>query len=115
MRVAITSQNFKTVTGHAGKTRRFLIFDLVPGQTPIELERLDLPREGSLHHFHGTDHPLFQRRLDSILTGGAGRPFVDRMARQGIDVIITSETNVQRALAALAAGTPLPPAAPHEH
>jgi hypothetical protein len=26
MRIAVISQNFKTITGHAGKSRRFLIF-----------------------------------------------------------------------------------------
>ena len=108
MRVAITSQNFRTITGHAGKSRRFLIFDLEPGQDPVEIERLDLPKELSLHEYHGSDHPLFRRRLDHILTGGAGGPFVARMARQGIDVIITSETDITRALTALASGTPLP-------
>ncbi len=27
MRIGVTSQNFRTITGHAGKTRRFLIFE----------------------------------------------------------------------------------------
>ena len=34
MRIAVTSQNFKTITGHAGKSRRFLIYDLEPGSAP---------------------------------------------------------------------------------
>jgi predicted Fe-Mo cluster-binding NifX family protein len=115
MRVAITSQNFKTITGHAGKSRRFLIFELEPGQNPTEIERLDLPKELSLHEYHGTDHPLFQRGLNAILTGGAGRPFITRMAREGIDVISTSETDIASALAALSDGKPPPPAAAHDH
>ena len=28
MRIGVTSQNFRTITGHAGKTRRFLIYDV---------------------------------------------------------------------------------------
>ncbi|HKJ77206.1 MAG TPA: nitrogen fixation protein, partial [Gammaproteobacteria bacterium] len=43
MEIAITSQNFRTVTGHAGKTRRFLVYEAGPGQEPVEVDRLDLP------------------------------------------------------------------------
>lgn len=115
MRVAVTSQNFRTITGHAGKCRRFLVYDLQPGKDPIEIERLDLPKELSAHEYHGPDHPVYQRGLDVLLTGGAGRPFVERMARQGINVITTSETDIATALSALSAGRTLPPAGPHAH
>ncbi|MEW8693532.1 MAG: nitrogen fixation protein, partial [Candidatus Thiodiazotropha endolucinida] len=27
MKIAVTSQNFRTITQHAGKTRRFLIYE----------------------------------------------------------------------------------------
>jgi len=115
MRIAVTSQNFKTITGHAGKSRRFLIYDLEPGSESVEVERLDLPKELSLHEYHGPDHPLYQRQLTAILTGGAGRPFVERMGREGIKVITTGETDIAAALKAIAEGEALPPAAPHEH
>ncbi|WP_462321214.1 NifB/NifX family molybdenum-iron cluster-binding protein [Halochromatium sp.] len=115
MRIAVTSQNFKTITGHAGKSRRFLIYDLESASEPVEVERLDLPKELSLHEYHGADHPLYQRQLDAILSGGAGQRFFDRMAQQGIKVITTSETDIAAALSAIANGQELPPAAPHEH
>lgn len=115
MRIAVTSQNFKTITGHAGKSRRFLIYDLKPGSAPQEVERLDLPKELSLHEYHGPDHPLYQRQIDVILTGGAGQRFFDRMAQEGIEVITTSETDITAALGAIESGQELPPAAPHEH
>lgn len=115
MRVAVTSQNFKTITGHAGKSRRFLIYDLEPGSEPVETERLDLPKELSLHEYHGQDHPLYQHQIDAILTGGAGQRFFDRMAEQGIDVLTTSEADIAAALSAIANGQELPAAAPHDH
>jgi predicted Fe-Mo cluster-binding NifX family protein len=115
MRIAISSQNFKTITGHAGKTRRFLIYEVETGGEPTEIERLDLPKELSLHEYHGTDHPLYQRGLSAILTASAGPRFVERMHEQGIDVITTAENDIENALKAIAAGDPLPPAAPHEH
>ena len=115
MRIAITSQNFRSITGHAGKSRRFIVYELSPGGDARELERLDLPKEMSLHEYHGDDHPLYMLGLDAILTGGAGNGFRQRLARQGIDVLTTSETDITSALDALAAGRALPAAAPHEH
>jgi len=115
MRIAVSSQNFKTITGHAGKTRRFLIYEAESGSEPTEIERLDLPKELSLHEYRGTDHPLYQRGLSAIVTASAGPRFVERMQEQGINVITTAESDVGEALKAIAAGKPLPPAAPHEH
>ncbi len=115
MRIAITSQNFRSITGHAGKSRRFLVFEIDAHEQAREVDRLDLPKEMSLHEYHGDDHPLFRLGLDAIITGGAGHGFMQRMARQGIQVLPTAETDINAALTAVAAGQPLPPAAPHEH
>lgn len=115
MRIAVTSQNQRSITGHAGKSRRFIVYELTADREPVEVERLDLPKDMSLHDYHGDDHPLFNLRLDAVVTGGAGSGFVQRMARQGIQVLTTSETDIAAALSALAAGRPLPAAAPHEH
>jgi predicted Fe-Mo cluster-binding NifX family protein len=115
MRIAITSQNFRSITGHAGKSRRFIVYELAPGGEATEVERLDLPKEMSLHEYHGDDHPLYGLSLDVIVTGGAGNGFRQRMARQGINVLATSETDIASALEALAAGRALPVAEPHEH
>lgn len=115
MRIAVSSQNYRTITGHAGKTRRFLIYDVQPQQEPRELERLDLPKEMSLHEYHGNDHPLFNAGIDAVLTASAGENFVNRLGRRGIQVMTTSESDIAAALSALSAGTPLPAAAPHDH
>ncbi len=115
MRVAVSSQNFRTITGHAGKSRRFLIYALEPGRAPQEVDRLDLPKELSLHEYHGEDHPLFTRGLDAVVTASAGAGFIQRLGSHGIRVIATEESDIDKALAALANGEALPPAAPHEH
>lgn len=115
MRIAFTSQNLRSITGHAGKSRRFIVYEMTPNQEPAEVERLDLPKAMSLHDYHGDDHPLFGLGLDLIVTGGAGAGFMQRMARQGIEVLATAETDINEVLRALATGTPLPAAAPHEH
>ena len=114
MRIAVTSQNFRTITGHAGKTRRFLILEADGRGEPVEIERLDLPAGLSLHDHHGDDHPLFTLGLDAILTQSAGQGFRTRMARYGIAVHATSATDPMSAAADLAAGRPLPAPAPHD-
>jgi predicted Fe-Mo cluster-binding NifX family protein len=115
LRIAVSSQNFKTITGHAGKSRRFVVYEVDGDGTPREADRLDLPKDMSMHDYHGDDHPLFGLSLEALVTQGAGQGFLQRMARHGIRVHLTSESDPMVAVARLAAGEPLPPALPHEH
>ena len=112
MKIGVTSQNFRTITGHAGKTRRFLVYESV--QTEIrEAERMDLPKEMAMHEFRGDSHPL--DALDVLITAGCGQGFVRRMAAKGVQVIATSETDPLKAVSGVVAGAVLPPPVPHEH
>ena len=113
MRIAVTSQNFRTITGHAGKSRRFLILEADGVTAPVEIDRLDLPMELSLHDYQGDDHPLFELKLDAIVTQGAGQGFIQSLSRHGIQVHITSATDPFDAINSIAKGRPLPVAEPH--
>jgi predicted Fe-Mo cluster-binding NifX family protein len=113
MKIGITSQNFRTITAHAGKTRRFLILGQDAAGKPVEIERLDLPKEMSLHEYHGDDHPIYA--VDFLITGGSGQGFIQRLAAHGVQVITTSETDPYQAAAKIFSGEALPPAKPHEH
>ncbi|MEJ2692432.1 MAG: NifB/NifX family molybdenum-iron cluster-binding protein [Candidatus Thiodiazotropha sp.] len=114
MKIAVTSQNFRTISQHAGKTRRFLVFerDLSTGQPRI-IGRLDLPKEMSMHEFRGDEHPIFE--MDYLIAGSCGEGFVRRMAKADVEVIITSEQDPLTAVTAVIEGKPLPPALPHAH
>lgn len=112
MKIGVTSQNYRTITGHAGKTRRFLVYETRHGEIH-ELERLDLPKEMSMHEFRGDRHPLDS--LDVLITASCGHGFVQRMATKGVRVIATGETDPMKAVSGLVAGNPLPPPEPHEH
>jgi len=113
MKIAVTSQNFRTVTGHAGKARRFLVYE-ADGETVREVGRLDLPKEQSFHELHGdAPHPI--DGVDVLVTGGCGENFVARMARRGIRVVATSETDPVTAARLVSTGRSLPPPAPHDH
>lgn len=114
MKIAITSQNFRTITGHAGKTRRFLVYEAGPGQEPVEVERLDLPKEMAFHAFRG-DGPHPVDGADVVVTAGCGAGFPKRLAARGIRVVVTGETDPVAAARAVAHGEPLPPPQAHEH
>lgn len=111
--IAVTSQNFRTVTGHAGKARRFLVYEVSPDTTVCKTGRLDLPIEMAMHGFDDRyQHPL--DIVDILITGGAGAGFVHRMARRGVRVVATAETDPEVAVHAFLAGCLKPPA-PHDH
>lgn len=90
MRVAISSQNFRTLSGHAGKCRRFLVFRFRYQELPIEVGRIDLPIDMTIHQWDGQgQHPLFE--VDHILTASCGEGFIKKMSRRGIGVHISDE------------------------
>ena len=113
MRIAVTSQNFRTITSHAGKCRRFLILGLNPQGELVELDRLDLPKEMSMHEFKGLNHPIFSS--DVLLTGSAGQGFIRRLMQHQVQVLCTSETDPYAAARAVLDGKPLPAAEEHTH
>ncbi len=112
LRIAISSQNFRTITGHAGKARRFLMFE-VDTVTVRETSRLDLPIEMAMHGFDDSQiHPL--DGTDILITSSSGDGFVHRMARRGVRVVATAETDPEIAIHAFLAGSLKSPA-PHDH
>jgi predicted Fe-Mo cluster-binding NifX family protein len=89
MKIAVTSQNFRTVTPHAGRTHRFLVYKAIAGGEPMEVDRLDLTKELSMHEFHGDGpHPL--DAVDVIIAGSFGDGFATRMAARGIVAVATN-------------------------
>ena len=112
MKIGISSQNFRTITGHTGKGRRFLVFEQRRDGLH-ELERIDLPKEMSMSAFHGNEHPLYA--LDVLITAGCGDGFIRRMASHNIQVMTTAESDPKTAVDKFLAGETLPPATAHEH
>jgi predicted Fe-Mo cluster-binding NifX family protein len=97
MKIAVTSQNFRTVTGHAGRARRFLIYDAAPGADPAETGRLDLPLDQTFHESGDAgDHPI--DGVDVLLSAGFGDHFVEVMARRGIRTAATDKEDPAEAV-----------------
>jgi predicted Fe-Mo cluster-binding NifX family protein len=107
-KIAVSSQNFRTITGHAGKARRFIIYEVKgPGEVE-EVERLDLPKTMSMHNtLESSPHPLDE--MDALITAEAGEGFLRKMARRGVEVHRTSASDPLLAAMSLAAGEDLPP------
>lgn len=106
MKIGVTSQNFRTITGHAGKTRRFLVYLAEQGQELKELERIDLPKEMSIHENGSAPHPIDD--LDVLITAGCGNGFERKMAQRNIRLIKTSETDPLTAVSTVVEGAALP-------
>lgn len=113
MKIAVTSQNFRTVTAHAGKTCRFLIFDISCPNSPREIDRLDLDRSMSFHEFRGIQHPI--DGVTALITGGAGEGFRARMAQRNIELVVTGETDPRQAVIDYIQGVVKPAVAHDEH
>lgn len=97
MKIAVTSQSFRTVTGHAGKTRRFLVYSVSSDGVVKEENRLDMPKEMPMHNIsNGEPHPLDE--MDILVTSGCGEGFHNKMAMRSVKVV---ETEVEDPLLAI--------------
>ncbi|MCF8481660.1 MAG: nitrogen fixation protein [Rhodospirillum sp.] len=111
MRIAIASQNRRTVSAHPGKTRVFLVHTAEMGGEPGPAEVLELPKDGMIHGYsHDAAHPLYTMNVLISKTAGAG--FLRRMAARGVSVAITDLDDPEEAIRAYLAGDLAPVEAP---
>jgi predicted Fe-Mo cluster-binding NifX family protein len=103
MKIAVTSQNRKAITGHAGKCRKFWIYE-ADGKKIVNKTLLELELDQSLHASHGAGpHPL--DGIDVLISGGAGQGLIRRLDSMGIQGLVTTETEPDSAVAAFLDGT----------
>jgi predicted Fe-Mo cluster-binding NifX family protein len=110
MKIAISSKDFKTISGHAGQARRWLVYDLTENAASQPLpgaQQLELKKEEVIHAFEGDGpHPL--DAMDLIITASAGDGFLRRMGARGVNVARTGETDPAQAIANVLAGRAQP-------
>lgn len=110
MKIAIATQDFATVSSHAGQTRQWLLYDLTEHRSNRLLpapRRVDLEKEQVLHVFEDdVPHPL--DGVDIIVAASAGNGFIRHMKKRGTDVLLTGETDPATAITRLLAGEALP-------
>lgn len=110
MKIAIATKDFAEVSGHAGQTRQWLLYDLTHHHSSRLLpapRRIDLAKEQVLHVFEDDGpHPL--DGVDVVVTASAGDGFIRHMRKRGADVLLTGETDPAVAITRILAGEALP-------
>ena len=103
MKIAVTSQNRRTTTEHAGKCRKFWIYDIEQGQIAGKT-LLELPIKLSLHESPPHEpHPL--DAVQVLIAGSMGSGLNRRLAAKGIAALTTLEADPDRAVAAYLSGS----------
>jgi predicted Fe-Mo cluster-binding NifX family protein len=115
MKIAVASQNRRTITEHGGRCRKFWIYE-VSQDVIREKNLLELPKEQSFHESSPREpHPLDD--IQVFIAGGMGPGLRDRLAAKGIQGIITTEIDPDMAVKAYLEGTLVSasPKKPHPH
>lgn len=98
--IAVTSPNGRTVSGHAGKCPGFLMFS--PLEAGEALTHVKLARDQVLHQVprlsEAEDHPL--QGITVLITNGCGDGMIRKMQRDGIEVVLTDQSDPVAAVAA---------------
>lgn len=106
MKIAIATGDFENVASHAGQSRRWLLYNCVPGVPIPAPRRIELDSRQVFHHFEGEGpHPL--DAVEVIIAGSAGDGFLRRMQTRGVTVLLTGERDARRALEKVLAGEAL--------
>ncbi|MEF8724889.1 MAG: NifB/NifX family molybdenum-iron cluster-binding protein [Candidatus Accumulibacter delftensis] len=99
MQIAVTSQNRKTITEHAGKCRKFWIYEVEKGV--LTGKRLvEVSIEQSLHASAAQlAEPL--AGTNTLITRGMGPGLYERLMQSGILPVITMEEDPDAAVSAM--------------
>lgn len=107
MKIAIAvKNNASRVSGHAGQTPDWLVYDCQPGQPIATPQRITLTREQFPHHFQDDGpHPL--HGVEIMVAASAGDGYIRHMQKWGAQVLLTGETEPRAALEKILAGEAL--------
>ncbi|WP_051347272.1 NifB/NifX family molybdenum-iron cluster-binding protein [Thiomicrorhabdus chilensis] len=103
MKIALTSPNARTLSGHAGKCPGFLVFEITDRQI-IQQSHIKLNKEQVLRNLKGAlsnqaDHPLSD--INVFVTQSLGEGLQRRLTEQNIEVFQTQENDPINALKTL--------------
>lgn len=102
MKIAVSSQNQTSVTGHAGHCRKFWIYDV--DTTVASRQLLELTKDQSFHTTSAKEpHPLDDVQV--LISGSMGSGLARRLEAKGIKPIVTPETDPDAAVAAYLVGS----------
>ena len=95
MKIAITSPNAKTISGHAGKCPGYLVYE-VDADRNIRKSHIKLTKEQVFKNFSGPlskniNHPL--SGIDTFVTQSLGEGLNNRLSRDGIRVYLSESSD----------------------
>ena len=101
MKIAIASDDERTISSHFGRAKGFVIYEVKEGEIINKEYRLNTftphVRGGDPHDRHG---PILRALKDCkvVISHGMGRRIYEDLKKTGIEVFITEETRVEEAL-----------------
>lgn len=108
MKVAVATSDFAKVAGHAGRARKWLVFDVDADGHVGEPSRVELEHDNVFHYAEdGRPHPL--DGIDALIAQSAGDGFLKNMEKRGIKPVLTAETDPAKAVTDYLAATLSPP------
>ena len=114
MQIAISSQNRKTITEHAGKCRKFWLYDIERGQIAGK-QLVELPLEASFHASHH-EFPAPLAGINVLITGSLGNGLYLRLKQHGVLPLVTAESDPDTAVEAFLGNRLLVlPSVPNNH
>lgn len=108
MKVAVASSDFTKVAGHAGRARKWLIYQVEADGSIAAPSRMELEHDNVFHYAEdGRPHPLDQ--VDALIAQSAGEGFLKNMERRGVEAVLTGETDPDKAVQDYLAHAVMPP------
>lgn len=93
--IAVAVKPDGTLNGHAGRARRWLVYDVWPGEEPKEVYTLLLDEESCLHEWHVATfperHPLHS--VDVAIAQSGGEGVIRNLAQRDTKLVLTAETD----------------------
>lgn len=106
--VAVTSQNKKTVTKHAGECRNYLIYTIdnnkITSKKVLELQDNEILKY-TFHEDKSSNPKNLLYDVDILLTGSIGPGGVNRLANQNVTAYVIQEKDPDAAIDKLIKGT----------
>jgi len=119
MKIAVPTDDGKTITSHFGRARYFALFEVEEGRISRKEVVENNPYHGE-HHEHGAgarhSHDRFIALLDGcevIISRGMGRRAMADLEAAGIKPVFTDETDAEQAAKAYSEGTLKPCSTPN--
>ncbi len=97
MKIAITSQNAKSVTAHAGRCRKFWVYELSSDGADIVKQFVELEMDETLHTMQSSLPPKLAG-IDVLITANLGESLRKKLTEAGITTHLLSSATPDIAL-----------------